>query len=163
MKINAHSSLSTDRSTATKFHGIRPSCRVVKCSTLHQSGSESSRTSIRSPFMKLTSVLSRAIRYLRCRLVPKIYQRRYSCRLLQHFPILDHFVPGLPLPRVLRTLYPGDVRGASLHRRVETRHGTGPRADRAGNEAVLSLRAHLRVLSPVRPSPDYRTRRLPAT
>jgi len=60
-KTNAHSSLSTDRSTATKFHGIKPSCRVVKCSTLHQSGSESSSTSIRSPLTKLTSVLSRAV------------------------------------------------------------------------------------------------------
>lgn len=58
---DAHSSLSIERSTATKFQGIRPSCRVVKCSTLHQSGSESSNTSIRSPFMKLTSVLSRAV------------------------------------------------------------------------------------------------------
>lgn len=56
-----HSSLLTLLSSATKFHGINPSCRVVKWMTRHQSDSVSSSTSMRSPFTKLTSVSSLAV------------------------------------------------------------------------------------------------------
>lgn len=57
----SYSSLFTLHSSATKFQGINPSFLVVKCTTRHQSDSVSSITSIRSPFIKLTSVSSRAV------------------------------------------------------------------------------------------------------